>query len=517
MNSVPQVAAVLPTPVRRQNDGTLTLESDVVEIHFTEQMDNPTDPDFYELIYTKDTADTLDDVSFHPENTYDASRKVASLKFARSLSDMRDPADPDVILEGTVRLRVGESRSAPGEPSMVDVGVGNEPGDTFSNSYTLDSNLLNSGPGATESLVVSGEIVNREDEYDLDFPGGADMPGIRNIRPEDPSRLDLAVPLDVWREDADAVSGISTVYYEFPQTWLGDDPNEGRPGEPDLQKTYFNVITEQQKERVREALSIFSQYLGVQFIETNRVPAETVGDDSNAYIAIGVGELYGAGFTVFENSEVGGVTVASRPLDEEGNPFTPDDPDADLKRESGNNLLVMDFQDFSASTDDQLGGKFFRGAMLGVGQLLGYGYADHLSQPVTQSTASVLSPTLDNEALFPSPADIVNGQYLYRPESNDIDLYRFNLENSGTVNIQSVAERLRSASGLNTALRLYQDQGGDWIEIAANDDYFSKDSLIELSLLPGDYMVGISALGIPPTIPLSRVPVLEVYLREPTS
>ena len=304
VNSVPQVAAVLPTPVRRQNDGTLTLESDVVEIHFTEQMDNPTDPDFYELIYTKDTADTLDDVSFHPEEvTYDASRKVASLKFARSLSDMRDPADPDVILEGTVRLRVGESRSAPGEPSMVDVGVGDEPGDTFSNSYTLDSNLLNSGPGATESLVVSGEIVNREDEYDLDFPGGADMPGIRNIRPEDPSRLDLAVPLDVWREDADAVSGISTVYYEFPQTWLGDDPNEGRPGEPDLQKTYFNVITEQQKERVREALSIFSQYLGVQFIETNRVPAETVGDDSNAYIAIGVGELYGAGFTVFENNK----------------------------------------------------------------------------------------------------------------------------------------------------------------------------------------------------------------------
>ena len=194
--------------------------------------------------------------------------------------------------------------------------------------------------------------------------------GSGTFDPEDPSRLDLAVPLDVWREDADAVSGISTVYYEFPQTWLGDDPNEGRPGEPDLQKTYFNVITEQQKERVREALSIFSQYLGVQFIETNRVPAETVGDDSNAYIAIGVGELYGAGFTVFENSEVGGVTVASRPLDEEGNPFTPDDPDADLKRESGNNLLVMDFQDFSASTDDQLGGKFSEVQCLASGNYL---------------------------------------------------------------------------------------------------------------------------------------------------
>ena len=64
------------------------------------------------------------------------------------------------------------------------------------------------------------------------------------------------------------------------------------------------------------------------------------------------------------------------------------------------------------------------------GQLLGYGYADHLPQPVTQSTQSVLNPGDDNEPLFPSPSDIVNGQYLFRPESNDMDLYRFTLSRS---------------------------------------------------------------------------------------
>ncbi len=143
----------------------------------------------------------------------------------------------------------------------------------------------------------------------------------------------------------------------------------------------------------------------------------------------------------------------------------------------------MDFQDFDESIDDQLGGEFFRGAFLGVGQLLGYGYADHLPQPVTQSTQSVLNPGDDNEPLFPSPSDIVNGQYLFRPESNDVDLYRFTLSRSGKVNIQTVAERLRSASSFDTALRLYQNVGGGgWQEIAINDDYFSNDSLIELEL-----------------------------------
>ncbi len=149
----------------------------------------------------------------------------------------------------------------------------------------------------------------------------------------------------------------------------------------------------------------------------------------------------------------------------------------------------------TASSDDQLGGEFFRGGLLGVGQLLGYGYADHLPQPVTQATGSVLSPGLDNEPAYPSPSDIVNGQYLYRPESNDVDLYRFTLDRAGKINIQTVAERLQSASSLDTALRLYRNVGGQWQEVAANDDYFSDDSLIELELEAGDYVVGVSASG----------------------
>ena len=493
VNNAPQVAAVVPNPVRRNADGTLASEGSVIEVYFTEEMGNPSDPSFYELIYTRDTASNLDDVVIQPDSvSYDATLRVARLDFTSDLSAMADPDDPGQVLTGAARLRVGESRVAPVAPQVVDPGA--EPGDAFSQAFSIDNAALNGGSGASQSVVVRGSIENEPGAYDLEFPGGSEVPGVRNIRPEDPARLDLAVPLDVWRENADDVSGISTVFYDFPDTWMGDDPQSGYITEPDLLKQYLNSITEQQKERVREALSLYSEYLGVQFVETSGVPAESAADNAT-YMAIAVGELYGSGFTTFENSEIGGVTVATRPLDASGNTFTAEDPEADSKREVGNNLLVLDFQDFSASTDDQLGGDFFRGAMLGVGQLLGYGYADHLPQPVTQATDTVLSPGSDNEATYPAPADIVNGQYLYRPESSDIDLYRFTLDTDGKVSIQTIAERLQSGSSLDTTLRLYQNQEGSWVEISANDDYFSKDSLIELELSAGEYIVGVSASG----------------------
>ncbi len=229
------------------------------------------------------------------------------------------------------------------------------------------------------------------------------------------------------------------------------------------------------------------------------------------HISIAVGDLAG----VLESdvlaplrSEIGGVTVATRDLDERGNTLLRGDLSTDSA--SGNSLLVMDFQDFEESVDDQLGGEFFRGAFLGVGQLLGYGYADHLPQPVTQSTQSVLNPGADNEPSFPSPSDIVNGQYLFRPESNDVDLYEINLSRPGKINIQTVAERLENASLLDTNLRLYQAVGTDatgrnlWQEIASNDDYFSNDSLIELALPACEFIVGVSSSGnglYDPTIP----------------
>ena len=157
----------------------------------------------------------------------------------------------------------------------------------------------------------------------------------------------------------------------------------------------------------------------------------------------------------------------------------------------------MDFQDFDESTDDQFGGEFFRGAMFTVGQLLGYGYADDLPQPVSQSTSFIFSPGTDNEPAFPSVADIVHGQYLYRPDSTDIDLYRFTLASQGSLSIETLAERLADPSLLDTTLRLYRlGSDGSFVEMAQNDDYFSNDSAIEIeNLAAGTYMIGVSARG----------------------
>ncbi|MDF1840830.1 MAG: dockerin type I domain-containing protein [Rubripirellula sp.] len=504
LDNAPQIAAVVPAPVRRDSNGSLSPELNVIEVYLNEQVSNAEDPALYELVFTRDTVSNIDDVGFHPERvTFDSVTRIARLEFANAMSRLQDPDNPGEFLTGSARLRIGSDRAMPSAPQAID--LTQEPGDSFvtavdsgtdpnqpGNAITF-TDAINGVAGEIKSLTVNATIENPT-VYGLDFPGGDEMPGVRSIRPDDPSRRDRTVPLDVWRVDGDQEDGISTIFYDFKASWRGDDPNRGLSFQPDLDQTYFNLITDEQKQRAREVLSLYSEYLGVQFVETDGVPLDDAGQPltENRFISIAVGEIYGAGTLPIENSAVGGVTVVTRPLDDFGNTYLHDQEFLD----TGNELLVMDFQDFDESIDDQTGGEFFRGAMLGIGQLLGYGYADHLPQPVTQATVSVLNPGDDNEPAFPSPSDIVNGLYLLRPESNDVDLYEFSLERSGSINIQTVAERLRSASSLDTALRLYQDIGdGKFQEIAANDDYFSNDSLIELELSAGRYVVGVSASG----------------------
>ncbi|TWU43459.1 hypothetical protein Q31b_25000 [Novipirellula aureliae] len=481
----PKILAVVPQPVTRNTDGTLAVASNVVEVHVDGgDIDQATltNRNYYRLIYTRDTLTTRDDYELLPSAvTYNPITKIVRLEFANALSRVADPLNPGQFIDGAARLRIGSSEPiniAPKELSFQ-----TDAPDSFSDAFNLNSQwAISSNPNAGIQLAqISGEISNTS-AYELELPGGSDVPGIRDIRPDDPSRLERTIPLDVLRLGADNEAGITEFQYDFVDNWQGDDPN--KPG-IDESKTYFNLITEQQKARVREVLSLFSEYLGVQFIETSG------GLTSQASFSIAVGELYGADASV--NS-------AAALRDADGNAIL-NTPEAivlatrDRNLDGVDDLAVLDFQDFDPSTIDQIGGEFFRGAFLAVGQLLGYGYADSLPQPVTQSTASVLNPGTDNEPAFPSVADIVNGQYMYRPESNDIDLYSFTLDQQGTISIETLAERLPTSSLLNTALRLYAVDGDGYVEIAANDDYFSNDSLIELELEAGTYAIGVSASG----------------------
>jgi len=468
VNLGPKVAAVVPEPIRRQGNGPLSPEVGVIDVHFNERMDlaSVQNVDFYQLIFTRDTASPLDDVTVKPVSVvYNQTTNVAKLTFSGPLARIPNPSGGG-FLTGAARLRIGNAQTLPGAPLAVPVGT--EPGDSFGTAFALnDLSAVNSS--GVRAIRLQGTIANTTD-FGLQFPGGPGAEGVREIRPEDPSRVDRPVPLDFFRQGADNVNGISIFQYEFPSSFRGDDPSIAGP---DDLKTYFNLITEQQKQRVREVLSLFSEYLGVQFVEV------TNGPTSDAFFSIVVGDLYGADMST--TSGPGGLAVATR--DRTGNGV--------------NDLVVMDFQDFQQSTDDQFGGPFFRGAMLAIGQVIGFGFADSLPQPVTQSSDFIFNPGTTNEPTYPSVSDITNGQFLYRPDSTDIDLYRFELNASSRVSIQTIAERLSSASLLDTHLRLYREDAltGAFTEIAQNDDYFGNDSLIELDLSAGRYVVGVSASG----------------------
>ncbi len=475
INLGPQVAAVVPEPVRRNaSTGGLSPETGKIEVHFNDDDLNKTlaeVPAFYQLIFTQDTVDNTDDTVVTPATvTYNNVTNIALLDFQRPLSRIPDPARPGQFLQGAARLRIGTTEGLPAPPTeislLLDPSNPIEPGDTFDTAFDLNSQW-SIGSTTTQSARLTSEIFNTQ-PFGLDLPG-PDVGGTRNIRPDDPSRLSRTVPLDYLRNGADVVDGISVIQYNFAPSWIGDDPN--RPGILE-DKTYFNVISEQQKERVREVMTLYSEYLGISFIEVEGAPT------SDAFISIAVGDLYGGDERA--TSGDGGLAVVTRDRDGDGI--------ADLG--------VMDFQDFDESIDDQFGGEFFRGSMFVVGQLLGYGYADDLPQPVTQSTDFIFQPGTDNEPAYPSVADIVHGQHLYRPDSTDIDLYKFTLSSAGTVSIETIAERLGNPSLLDSALRLYRMGGdGSFVEIAGNDDYFSNDSLIDVEVQAGTYMIGVSARG----------------------
>jgi hypothetical protein len=491
INLGPKVAAVVPEPVRRAANGELQPEVGKIEIHFNNDRLDQTraeDTSYYALIFTQDTVGNIDDVLVEPDSvTYNSTTNIAMLDFGAPLS--RLPVDPSNLaagfLTGAARLRVGADINA--DPGLDDRSpfvapleialdpVNQEPGDSFGTAFDVSSVLVDPVSSISNTSVrLTSEIVNTS-SYGLDLPG-PDMEGVRRIREDDPSRLDRNVPLDYVRQGADSVDGISVIQYNFPHKWVGDDPTV--PG-IEQDRDYFSIITEQQKDRVREALTQFSQYLGVNFVEVEGAPTQ------EAFISIVVGDLYGAVENPDEAddqafSAEGGLAVATR----------------DQNGDGVDDLAVLDFQDFDDSTDDTYGGKFFRGGMFAVGQLLGYGYADDLPQPVSQSSEFIFSPGTDNEAAYPSAADITHGQYLYRPEGQDIDLYRFEVPVSGKLSAETIAERLGEPSLLDSVIRVYQlGADGAFEEIAGNNDYFSNDSLIDIEVNAGTYMIGVSASG----------------------
>ena len=416
------------------------------------------DPAFYQLFHTAGTLNSNDDNRFVPDSVrYYPDADRVSLIYRNNLDALRD-SNNMVLPVSDLRLRIGTNEAQPLPPVVINTPV--DPADTFSGAQNV--NL------GAQSILINSEIQNTT-PLQLDFPGGSDEPGNRQNRFQDNLRL-----------GADSEDGTSVQYYNF----------KGNLGIVSV-SPLLNAITEQQKERVREVFSLYERYLGVRFVESDSLGMTIGVGDMRAVVPFedvvgsglpGVNELNGPGGTYYEAGTLGF-----------GGPLG----------------AVLDIQDFSNSTLSEFAGPFQRAAMQAVGRLLGLGLADEVAQLTIQSFNSAFAPGVGTEIVMPGDADIVHGQYLYRPDSKDIDLYQFTVPVDGRITIETFAERMSAASLLDTTIRLYQqDDLGGWHEVAANDDYASSDSYLQLDLEQGNYIVGVSASGndsYDPTIPDSGI------------
>ena len=436
-----RIEAVVPQPVVRLANGSLDQKRNVIEVYFNDDDLDPTaaiNPRFYQLRYTRGSVEMIDDLVIYPAKVeYSAAQDRAILTFNRNLDQLVDTNGNALPIEA-LRLRIGideENLPAPSDLAPFD-----DPGSQWDSALDI-TNQFQPVSGQPKAIIIQSEIQNTT-PYLLDFPGANDEPGNRDNRYQSHvSTIDF--------------DGIEVIEYNF-QGQLGRSGGS----------IQLNAITETQKQRVREIMSLYANYLGVRFVET----------DTNG-ITIAMGDMR-AVFGGTDNRP-GGATYAAGPLVSNGQP-----------------AVVVDIQDFSGSNESEFGSALFRTFMQGIGVQLGLGRAEELPQLTIQSSQPVINPGIDTEMVFPGNQDIVHGQFVHRPESKDIDLYRFTLPEAGELKIETFAERLSQVSLLDTHLRLYRlNPNGSFTEVASNGDYYSEDSLIRLKVAAGTYVLGVSAKG----------------------
>jgi hypothetical protein len=360
-----------------------------------------------------------------------------------------DPATGRAVLTFAAEIPVAKTWRL----EIGGAGVNNPPiaGVEGSDTNSSFSTARNLGQMYAVELTLSGSINVRPtittpagDMGFLTQPGTVDEPGHRNtLADSGQSGLPFAT--------VDPATGIQSINYNFRSDY-GIDP-QGNP----LQ----NTITETQKQRAREIFELLGLYLGARFVETPTSGITVVTGDMRALdpmISTGPAGL-------------GGVFA-----------FGP---------AAGQPGAIMDSTENWGSSE--YGGAWFQVAMHEIFHTMGLDHTYHLS--------SIMGQGLTGEPVFPGDYDIVQARQYYPESGSDIDLYKFNLINPGKIVAQTVVGRPGSVvtSQLDTVVSVYREDivGGRPVRtlVARNDNYYGRDSLVELDVTPGTYYVGVTATG----------------------
>ena len=270
----PQIVAVVPQPITRVN-GQLQQARNEIEVYFNNDDLNQTaatNPDYYQLIRTRKTANNLDDAAeFHPTSVvYDPATDKVRLIFATDLSSLD-------TTESVYRLRIGNHYNAPLAPIERSLQQLGEAADTFAGAVNVNQQI--SSPALTSQTVILQGEIKQVTPYGLEMPGGNDEPGHRDIPAHDFPLTEVRRGVDSPHvEESDITNGVETFYYSF-KTIYGKDPQGN---------SLTNLMSPTQKQRAREAFEYYAKYLGVQFIEVNEAfSAPPPGTDNLFVVALG--------------------------------------------------------------------------------------------------------------------------------------------------------------------------------------------------------------------------------------
>ena len=268
----PRVVAVVPQPVEGSGASRVQHREQIHVFFNNDPLSNPdggtisfsggsvlpvVNPDFYKLIFTHETVENTDDQIHTPVDVeYDPALNRAVLTYADDLAELGDAADSGNT--GTYRLRIGSGDAIPTtSPTRLDSGGGGE--DTFAGAQSLGVTF---GAGI-QSVVVSEGLIESPDRIIPQWPGAFDAAGTRDQRRD-----------AQFGGRIDTTQGINVFPYNFAELY-GTDPQLN---------LLDNAITEAQKQRAREVLGLFSERLGVQFVETEDQGLQIVTGDLRAIV-----------------------------------------------------------------------------------------------------------------------------------------------------------------------------------------------------------------------------------------